>query len=59
VTIRSFGSISRYSPWKATSCPPVAIITYRHMPPTLRSISHEVISPRSPLHQRLTSSGVV
>src|SRR5206468_8110932 len=48
-----------YSPWKATSKPPLATITYRHVPPTRRSISASVTSPRSPLHQRLTSSGVV
>src|SRR4051794_6692954 len=29
------------------------------MPPTRRSISATVISPRRPLHHRLTSSGVV
>src|SRR3954469_12682137 len=29
------------------------------MPPTCRSISATVISPRCPLHHRLTSSGVV
>src|SRR5215217_6496580 len=58
-TIRSFGTISRYSPWKATSNPPSVTITYRHMPPTRRSISATFISPRWPLHQRLTSSGVV
>src|SRR5215217_2415059 len=58
-TIRSFGTISRYSPWKATSDPPSVTITYRHAPPTRRSISAIVISPRFPLHQRLMSSGVV
>src|SRR5918997_5169836 len=57
--MRSFGAISRYSPWKATSNPPSVTITYRHAPPTRRSISAIVISPRFPLHQRLTSSGVV
>src|SRR5918998_4463066 len=57
--IRSFGTISRYSPWKATSNPPSVTITYRHAPPTRRSIAAIVISPRFPLHQRLTSSGVV
>src|SRR5215210_2894406 len=51
--------ISRYSPWKATSNPSSVTITYRHAPPTRRSISATVISPRFPLHQRLTSSGVV
>ena len=59
LTIRSFGTISRYSPWKPTSKPPFAVITYRHVPPTRRSISASVTSPRCPLHQRLTSSGVV
>src|SRR5215203_1695137 len=58
-TIRLFGTISRYSPWKATSKPSSVTITYRHAPPTRRSISAIVISPRFPLHQRLTSSGVV
>src|SRR5919106_953760 len=58
-TIRSFGTISRYSPWNATSKPPCATITYRHMPPTRKSISALVTWPRWPLHQRLTSSGVV
>src|ERR1700680_190346 len=58
-TTRSFGMTSRYSPWKATSNPPFAIITYRHLPPTRRSTSAIVTSPRSPAHQRLISSGVV
>ncbi len=58
-TIRSSGTISWYSPWNATSKPPFAIITYRQVPPTRRSTSAEVTSPRSPLHQRLISSGVV
>jgi transposase len=59
VTIRSLGTISRYWPWKATSTPPAATITYRHLPPTRRSISTVVVSPWRPLHQRLTSAGVV
>src|SRR5215217_7723523 len=50
---------SRYSPWKATSVPLLATIAYRQRPPTRRSISASVISPCFPLHQRLTSSGVV
>src|SRR5215217_901167 len=58
-TIRSFGTISRYSPWKAASNPSSVTITHRHAPPTCRSISATVTSPRFPLHQRLTSSGVV
>src|SRR5215217_6417011 len=58
-TIRSFGTISRYSPWKAASNPSSFTITYRQVPPTRRSISATVTSPRFPLHQRLTSSGVV
>src|SRR5918994_6231527 len=59
VTIRSFGTISRYSPWKPTSTPSQITITYRHRPPTRRSISATVTSPRFAFHQRLTSSGVV
>src|SRR6266540_2283511 len=51
--------ISRYSPWKPTSNPSSAIMTYRHVPPTRRSISTMVTSPRLACHQRLTSSGVV
>src|SRR5829696_3905486 len=39
--------------------PSSVTITHRHAPPTRRSISAIVISPRFPLHQRLTSSGVV
>ena len=58
-TSRSSGTTSRYWPWKATSPPPSAAITYRHLPPTRRSISATVTWPRFPLHQRLTSSGVV
>ena len=58
-TIRSFGTISRYSPWKPTSIPPSAIITQRHVPPTRRSISAIVTSPRFAFHHRFTSSGVV
>src|SRR5215218_8296009 len=57
--MRSVGRISRYSPWKPTSTPPSATIAYRHLPPTRRSISAVVISPRLACHQRLTSSGVV
>src|ERR687893_1304202 len=57
--MRSFGTISRYSPWKATSNPPSVTITHLHKPPTRRSISAIVVSPRFPLHQRLTRSGVV
>src|SRR5881296_3260270 len=57
--MRSLGTISRYSPWKPTSNPSSATITYRHSPPTRRSISATVISPRFACHQRLTSSGVV
>src|SRR5437016_6494158 len=34
-------------------------MTYRHFPPTRRSISTTVTSPRFACHQRLTSSGVV
>src|ERR671911_373375 len=59
VTIRSFGTISRYSPWKPTSTPSQITITYRHTPPTRRSISATVTSPRFAFHQRVTSSGVV
>ncbi len=58
-TIRSAGTISRYSPWKATSNPAFAVITKRQAPPTRRSMSTLVTSPRSPLHQRRTSSGSV
>src|SRR6266566_5808684 len=58
-TIRSFGTISRYSPWKPTSNPSSVTLTYRHMPPTRRSISALFTSPRFACHQRLTSSGVV
>src|ERR671917_1065144 len=57
--IRSFGTISRYSPWKATSNPPSVTIAHRHRPPTRGSISATVTSPRSPAHQRLTNSGSV
>src|SRR5918997_5783466 len=57
--MRSFGAISRYSPRKATSNPSSVTITHLHEPPTRRSISAIVVSPRFPLHQRLTSSGVV
>src|SRR5918992_4459693 len=57
--MRSFGTISRYSPWKPTSKPPSATMTYRHLPPTRRSISAIVASPRLACHHRLTSSGVV
>src|SRR6185437_387853 len=46
-------------PWKPTSMPSFATITYRHAPPTRRSISHAVSSPRFACHQRRTSSGVV
>src|ERR1700704_5682458 len=34
-------------------------LTYRHAPPTRRSISAIVTRPRFACHQRLTSSGVV
>ena len=47
-TIRSLGTISRNSPWKPTSKPSLATITYRHLPPTRRSISQVVTSPRFP-----------
>src|ERR671916_2632953 len=57
--MRSLGTISRYSPWKATSNPPSVTIAHRHRPPTRRSISATVTSPRSPAHQRLTNSGSV
>src|SRR6266540_646989 len=57
--MRSLGTISRYSPWNPTSKPPSATITYRHLPPTRRSISASVTSPRLACHQRLTSSGAV
>src|SRR6266568_6386938 len=57
--MRSFGTISRYSPWKPTSKPSSVTITYRQAPPTRRSISAIVTSPRFACHQRLTSSGVV
>src|SRR6476659_9241959 len=58
-TTRSFGTTSRYSPWKPTSVPSPVTITYLHAPPGRRSISATVISPRFACHQRLTSSGVV
>ena len=58
-TIRSFGTSSRYSPWKPTSSPSSVIMTERHLPPTRRSISAIVTSPRFAFHQRFTSSGVV
>src|SRR5918994_608761 len=58
-TIRSFGTISRYSPWKAASNPSSVTITYRQVPPTRRSTSATVTSPRFPLHQRPTNSGSV
>jgi hypothetical protein len=58
-TIRSFSTMSRYSPWKATSNPPSVTMTQRHVPPTLRSTSATVTSPRFADHQRLMSSGVV
>jgi hypothetical protein len=59
VTSRSSGTISRYSPWKATSKPSLAVITYRQAPPTRRSTSTLVTVPRSPLHHREISSGSV
>src|SRR3954470_21760662 len=34
-------------------------MAYRHLPPTRRSISQAVISPRPACHQRRTSSGSV
>src|SRR3954447_6579059 len=37
----------------------VGTIAYRHAPPTRRSISHAVISPRLACHQRRTRSGSV
>src|SRR6476469_7202023 len=58
-TIRSSGRISRNSPWKPPSNPVGVTITYRQVPPTLRSISQTVISPRSVVHNRRTRSGVV
>jgi hypothetical protein len=58
-TIRSFGTISRYSPWNATSAPSLAVIAERQRPPTRRSISATVSSPWFPAHHRFTSSGVV
>jgi hypothetical protein len=58
-TMRSSVTMSRYSPWKATSNPSFAVITYRHVPPTRRSTSALVTAPWSPAHQRLISSGVV
>src|SRR4051794_27214424 len=57
--MRSRGTISRYSPWKATSKPSEATITYRHAPPSRRSMSQDCIVPRRPGHQRETSSGSV
>src|ERR671916_574147 len=57
--IRSLGTISRSSPWKATSTPPSVTIAHRHRPPTRRSTSATVTSPRFPLHQRPTNSGSV
>ena len=39
--------------------PPSATMTYRHMPPTRRSISQTIIAPRFACHQRFTNSGVV
>src|SRR5262249_37198142 len=58
-TSRSVGRTSRYSPWNATSKPSGVTLTYRQVPPTRRSISQIVISPRFACHQRFTSSGVV
>src|SRR5881397_1639714 len=57
--MRSLGTTSRYSPWKPTSNPSSVTMTERHLPPTRRSISTTVTSPRFACHQRLTSSGVV
>src|SRR5215217_8144543 len=57
--MRSFGTISRYSPRKAASDPSLVISTQRQVPPTRRSIWTLVTSPRSPPHQRPTSSGSV
>src|SRR5918996_2111155 len=57
--MRSFGTISRYSPWKPTSDPSSVTLTYRHLPPTRRSIWALVTSPRFACHHRFTSSGVV
>src|SRR5262249_57596953 len=56
---RSPGPISRYSPWNPTSVPSPVTITCRQRPPTRRSISTTVTSPRFACHQRATSSGVV
>ena len=55
----SFGTTSRYSPWNATSNPSFAVITYRQAPPTRRSTSTLVTSPRSPLHHCEIRSGSV
>src|SRR6476620_8730050 len=52
-------TISRYSPWNATSMPLSVTLTYRQAPPTRRSISATVTWPRLACHQRLTKSGVV
>src|SRR5829696_9021538 len=57
--MRSFWTISLYSPRKAASDPSLVISTQRHAPPTRRSIWTLVTSPRSPPHQRPTSSGSV
>src|ERR687894_412370 len=51
--------ISRYSPRKAASNPSSVTITHLQAPPTRRPISATVVSPRSPPHQRSTSSGSV
>src|SRR5687767_13965917 len=57
--MRSSGTISRYSPWNATSNPSSVTITQRHFPPSRRSTSATVAVPRLACHQRLMSSGVV
>src|SRR5687767_12371442 len=57
--MRSSGTISRYSPWNATSKPSSVTITQRHLPPSRRSTSASVAVPRLACHQRLMRSGVV
>jgi Ca-activated chloride channel family protein len=58
-TIRSSGAISTYSPLNATSKPPWAVMTKRHLPPTRRSTSATVTVPRLPAHHRRISAGSV
>src|SRR5690606_25764716 len=57
--IRSGASISRYSPWKATSSPSFVAMTYRQEPPTRRSTVAEVTVPCRPAHHRSMSAGSV